>query len=101
MPNCAAISEPVNLPLSQRARSCWSCWGVVFILLPPNRPRARGSQPRYRALANEVALELSQHREDVEDQIAAGRLRVDLFREREELYAVISQSLYDLETVFE
>ncbi len=43
---------------------------------PPARPR-RG-QPRGGALADEVALELGQRREDVEDEFATGGRGVDV-----------------------
>ena len=58
--------------------------------LPTSLPAARFSrlQPGVRALTDQVALELRERAEDVEDQHAARGRGIHLFGERAEAYAL-------------
>jgi len=58
---------------------------------PPPRPRARGRQAGPGALADQVALELGQRGEDVEDEASAARGRVDALLEAPEADVALGQ----------
>ena len=71
----------------------WSLWPVNTAGRPPWRPRARGGgQPSRRPFADEVAFELGQGREDVEDELAAGGGGVDGLLEAAEPDAAVGQA---------
>jgi len=67
---------------------------------PPPRPRARAAaRPGHGALADELALELSQAGEHVEDQPPAGRAGVDLLGEADQGDAALFEVVYDVDQV--
>jgi len=78
----ADVRDRVGVVIIERPRHRHLRGGVQFLRpspLPPPRPRRR--QPRLGPLADQIALELRQCAEDVEDQLAATRRRVDLLGE--------------------
>jgi len=71
----------------------------LFLPASHAAPRARRGKAGHGALANQVALELGQHREHMEDQLSAGGLRVDLLGKRDELDAAAVEPLHDFEQI--
>jgi hypothetical protein len=67
-----------------------SLWAVMTEGRPPWRPRARAAaNPSGGAFADQVAFELSQGGEDVEDELAAGGGGVDRLLEAAEPHATV------------
>src|SRR5918997_6341847 len=69
--------------------------------LPPRRARARRFQPSHRPLKHQVPLELRHRSEDVEDQLAPGRGRVDALAQAHELYPALLQSPNQLDELLQ
>jgi hypothetical protein len=80
-------------PSGTSPRATFGLWVVMTEGRPPWRPRARaGGQPGGGAFADEVAFELGQGGEDVEDELAAGGGGVDRFLEAAEPDAAVGQA---------
>ena len=69
--------------------------GVMTGGRPPLRPRAGSSQPRVGPLTDEVALELGEGSEDVEDEFAPARGGVDVLGQGAEPHPTLGEVLYD------
>jgi hypothetical protein len=79
-----------SCPASASSRACLSLAGLIFRGLAT--PPAGWLQPRGGALADQVALELSQGAEDVEDQLPAGGGGVDPLGQALEPNALLGQA---------
>jgi hypothetical protein len=84
-PNCAAISCTGTSLERSRVRIVFSSLGLSFFGRPPLRPRARAAfLAGVRALADQIALELSERAKDMDHQLPGWGSRVDLLGERGE-----------------
>lgn len=94
LPTCRrpAASRTVNPFASISSRALVSLADVMTGRRPPLRPRALATaKPAPRAFTNEIPLEVRQCGEQVKRQPAAGRRRVDVFRQRLEAHATLGQ----------
>jgi hypothetical protein len=97
-----AIAATVYWPEWYMSWATWALWAVITEGRPPWRPRGPGGgQPRGGAFANEVAFELRQGREDVEDELAAGGGGVDCLLQAPESDPALSQSSDGVDQVAE
>jgi hypothetical protein len=101
-PSRPAIWATVCLPSAYSLRAWSISPGVRLGLRPPTRPRARGGgQALVGAFDNDLALELVEGAEKVEDESAPRRGRVDLLLEHHQADAALAESLGEGEQVLQ
>jgi hypothetical protein len=88
-----AIAATVYCPERYISSATWSLWPLSTEGRPPRRPRARAAaRPAPGAFADEVAFELGEGGEDVEDEFAAGGGGVDRLLEAAEPDAAVGEA---------